>query len=260
MASTARLLVDRSSGVATLTIARPEVRNAIDEGTMEELEAVLDTLESDASLVSVILTGSGERAFCAGGDLRWMKTLTGPEQGEAMSRRMQSILGRLSDLPVPVLAALNGHAVGGGTEIALAADLRFASENASLDFRQARMGLAPGWGGAVRLRRVVGYSRAFELLATGARLSAVDALGIGLVDRVVPKGGAVAEARRWSERVRPSSGRSVSVIKRMLRAPGADDALDREATLFAEVWASPEHREAVAAFFEKRTPRLRQDG
>jgi len=252
------LQYDDQRGVILLTLDRPHVRNAIDASAMDALAEAAGRLEDHDSLVAVVLTGAGDRAFCSGGDLGWMRSLGSPADGEEMSRRMQTTLARLAGLPVPVVAALNGAAVGGGAEIALAADLRFAEEHVRLTFKQGRMGLAPGWGGAARLRRTVGYGRALDLLATGATVSAQEAAAMGLVDRVVPTGAAVDEALAWAERVRPLSGRSVGVMKRMLR--GADDAaaaIDREAGLFREVWASPQHREAVSAFFEKRPATLR---
>ena len=252
------LLYDDDRGVILLTMARPQVRNAVDAGLMTALETRLDDLEPRDDLVAVVITGDGDRAFCSGGDLGWMRSLGTPATGEAMSRRMQTILARLAALPAPVVAAVAGAAVGGGVEIALAADLRFAEDHVHFEFRQARMGLAPGWGGAARLRRAVGYPRALDLLATGARIGADEALKIGLVDRVVARGTAVAAARRWAETVRPLSGRSIGVIKKMLLPEEADAAVEHEARLFAEVWASPEHREALAAFFEKRPARLRK--
>jgi len=249
-------LADRD-GIVVLVVDRPHVRNAIDAATMDALDAAVTRLEAHPRLVAVVVSGAGDRAFCAGGDLNWMRSLGEPADGEAMSRRMQGVLARLAGLPVPVVAALNGAAVGGGAELALAADLRFAEEHASIVFKQGLMGLAPGWGGAARLRRAVGYGRALQWLATGARLDAAEAAAAGLVDRVVPSGRSVAEAVAWAERVRPLSGRSVAVMKRMLQGGDAERALDREASLFREVWASPEHREAVAAFFENRPARLR---
>ncbi len=255
--ASAPIIIEDRRGVVVLTLDRPAVRNAIDAATMDALEEAAGRLEAWPSLVSLVITGSGNRAFCSGGDLRWMRSLGSPADGEAMSRRMQGILARLEALPVPVIAALNGAAVGGGAEIALAADLRYAEPHVALTFKQGRMGLAPGWGGAARLRRVVGYGKALQLLATGATVPAAEAASMGLVDEVVASGSSVDAAVAWSERVRPLSGRSIGVMKRMLRRDDSAAATDHEASLFREVWASPEHHEAVAAFFEKRPAQLR---
>ncbi len=130
-----------------LKFNRKNVRSAINEEIMQGLSIALDNLEASHEVRAVILTGSGEEAFCSGGDLKWLQSLESREQGMGMSRRMQEILGRLSQLPVPVIAVLNGYALGGGTEIAMACDMRILEEHAYMSFKQARVGLMTGWGG-----------------------------------------------------------------------------------------------------------------
>ena len=165
------------------------MRNCVDEEIMLRLAEETERLAGDESLHAVILTGAGGEAFCAGGDLKWLQSFEGAEAGEGMSRRMQGILARLSALPVPIICVLNGYALGGGTEIALSCDLRVMEKSAYLSFRQARVGLMPGWGGGARLARLAGYGRAMELLSTCRDLPAEEALAIGVTNALAPDGG-----------------------------------------------------------------------
>jgi enoyl-CoA hydratase len=227
---------------------------------MTALDDAIGELAARDDLVAVLLTGAGDTSFCAGGDLRWLQRFKTPESGAEMSRRMQAILIRLSRLPVPVIGVLNGYALGGGTEIAMACDLRIVEQHAVFQFKQARVGVMSGWGGGARLLHLVGYARAFELFCSCRPVDAAEAATLGLAQRVVPKGHGLDAAREFAEQIRLGSGRSLGAIKRLLQ--GAIDldiqrAAALEARLFAEVWSSPEHREAVAAFFERRPPRLR---
>ena len=150
------ILWEEDDGVVLLTLNRPQVKNAVDESVIAGLEVAMERLASTDGLVAVLLTAAGSDGFCSGGDLRWLKGLDTPEKGQAMARRMQSVLQKLSDLPVPVIAVLNGYALGGGAEIALAADMRIMESHAYLCFKQVRVGLMTGWGGGGRLLRLCG--------------------------------------------------------------------------------------------------------
>src|SRR5574341_2119185 len=152
--------------VATLTIQRPEVKNAIDLATMDELDRAVAALETDRTLQAIILTGAGG-TFVSGGDLKSLEMLEGIEVGRSMSRKMQAILLRLEGLEVPVIAAIEGHALGGGAEVALACDIRIAASDAKIGFKQIAMGIMVGWGGGQRLRALGGRGRALDLLLTG---------------------------------------------------------------------------------------------
>ncbi len=177
-----------------------------------------------------------------------------------MSRRMQDILGRLSLLPVPVIGVLNGYALGGGTEIALACDLRVMEEHAYLSFKQARVGLMTGWGGGGRLPRLIGYSRAMELLTTCRDIPGEEALSLGLANAVAPRGEGLEKGRQMTEEIARGAPMSIRSIK-LLLLDGAERTLaetaDLEAKLFREVWASADHDEAIQAFLEKRAPRFK---
>lgn len=249
-------IVDR---VATLTIRRPEVRNAIDLATMDELAEAVTALEGDRSLQAAILTGAGG-TFVSGGDLKSLETLEGIEAGRAMSRRMQAILLRLEGLEVPVIAAIEGYALGGGAEVALACDLRIAAADARIGFRQIAMGIMVGWGGGQRLRALVGRGRALDLLLTGDPLTGEEAHRLGVVERVVPPGKALAEAEALARRVAAQPPLAVRAIKRALyQGEGLprERGIAYEAECFAVLWGSRDHEEAVKAHFEKRPPVFR---
>jgi len=254
------LCAREAGGVAVLTLHRPGVRNAINDAIMQGLSDAVDRLAGEEDLRAVILTGAGEEAFCAGGDLKWLQSFETGEAGGAMSRRMQGVLARLGDLPVPVIAVLNGYALGGGTEVALACDLRVMEAHAYLSFRQARVGLMTGWGGGPRLLRLAGYPAAMELLTTCRELGAEEALRLGLANAVVPRGKGLDEGRRLAGEIAKGAPMSVRLIKQLLREAGGRgmaEAREVEAALFARIWSSEDHDEAIRAFFEKREPRFR---
>jgi enoyl-CoA hydratase/carnithine racemase len=244
-------------GVVTLLrVHRPEQRNAIDFSTMDELETVLSILEADDSLRALILTGGGD-TFISGGDLKDFQSLVTAADGQRMARRMGDILTRMSRLPVPVIAALNGPAVGGGTEVALACDLRVAAVNAYFSFRQVTMGIMTAWGGAPRLLALLGFSRALHYLLTAERITSEQALQLGLVQRVTPEGQALAGALELARQIAEQPPLAVRAIKRALQqmiGVSFDAAAAVEVNEFGPVWASADHLEAVDAYFAKRTP------
>lgn len=251
---------EQDGRVGILTINRPEVRNAIDIDTMEELEVLLDQLERDRELTALIVTGAGDEAFVAGGDLKYFQTLDTIYKGRDMSLRMQHILNRIERLDFPVIAALNGYAFGGGCEVMVACDIRVCDERAQMGFRQVAFGIMCGWGGANRLQRIIGRSRALMLLLTGDVIEAPRAFELGLVDVLAPAGKAVEEARALAHRMAENAPLSVRFTKRALHV-GKDmplsASIDYEAELFCTLWASADHEEAVEAFFAKRKPTFR---
>ena len=254
------LRVERAGAVATVTIERPEVKNALDPETIRELGAVLTALEDDDELLAVVLTGAGDEVFVAGGDLKALQKVEGAEAGRRMARLTQRVFARLEALEVPVIAAINGTTLGGGTEIAAACDIRIAAETASFGFKQIHLGIMPAWGLTHRLLRMVGRSRALELLLTGRTLTAREAEAIGFVDHVVPAGQAKMAARELAQAIASNPPLSVRLIKQAVQ--GAREAPSEaagvlEAALFGLAWGSADHDEAVRAFFDKRAPRWR---
>jgi enoyl-CoA hydratase len=249
-----------SNGVASLTINRPQVHNAVSLATMAEIERVLDWLEGDATTAALILTGAGDRSFVSGGDLKDFERITTYEAAVAMSRRMQFVTARLRGLPIPVIGAINGDCLGGGCEVALACDIRIVSEAARFGFKQVNLGITPAWGGRRRLVRIVGRARALTLLLTGDLIDAAEALRIGLASEVVPQGEVLERATRLAIVIAANPRMAVRAIKRMVNE---DDYLDGEqvrafeADLFAQTWISEDHQEALDARKQRRDPKFK---
>ncbi len=243
--------LERSGRVATIVFDRPEAKNAIDLATMDALDHIVFDLEADPEVSAVIVTGAGG-SFVSGGDIKDFGRIVGPEAAREMSLKMQAILQRLSELPVPSLAAIEGDAHGGGCEVALFPDIRVATPGSRFIFKQLDMGLMTGWGGGQRLARIVGYPRALLWLSTAATVSAGDALSQGLVDEVAPGGNS---ARAWAERLaakiaeKPRASlvaqkAALSMSQRL--SPAGSVAY--EAERFASTWGSDAHTQAVARF------------
>lgn len=244
--------LERQGAIAVVTVDRPGARNAIDRAAMAALENIVREIELDTSLVCAIITGAGDH-FIAGGDLKDFVALERNEEGRRMSRAMQSVLWRWSNLPLVTIAAIDGDAYGGGCEVALSCDLRVIKSSARLVFRQVSMGLTPGWGGGQRLSRLIGNNRAIRIFATGATVSPSEALEMGLVDQVADRS-ALAEARTLAEEIAAQPHMAVRNMKRAI-THGASMPLERaiafEAELFAETWNSPDHRAAVEVFLKR---------
>jgi enoyl-CoA hydratase len=248
------------AGVATLTINRPAVHNAVSLATMAEIERVLDWLEADSTVAALILTGAGERSFVSGGDLKDFERITTYEAAVAMSRRMQLITARLRALPVAVLGAINGDCLGGGCEVALACDFRIVSDRAHFGFKQVNLGITPAWGGRRRFVRLVGRARALTLLLTGELIDAAEAVRIGLADQVVASEQMLATAEQLARTIAANPRMAVRAIKRMVNEDtAADDEQARafEADLCAQTWISEDHQEALDARKERREPRFK---
>jgi enoyl-CoA hydratase/carnithine racemase len=186
MSAAAGVRLDRDGLVTVLTIDRPEARNAIARATMRELADALDEVEASQARVLVV-TGAGTRVFVAGGDLKELAAIRTLEDATAMAETMRRVLDRLATLPIPVLAAVNGAAYGGGAEVAVACDIRIAADDVECAFNQVALGIMPAWGGIERLTALVGRGRAMALMTTGRVLAAEAALALGLFDEVVPR-------------------------------------------------------------------------
>src|SRR5262245_56172275 len=194
------LTVETKDGVAIVTINRPDKLNALNDRTMEELDAAFTALQGDAGVRGVLLTGAGEKAFVAGADIGELSTQS-PVDGKERSIRGQRVLDRIERLGKPVVAAVNGSALGGGCELAMACHVRIASENARLGTPEVKLGIMCGYAGSQRLPRLVGKGRALELLLSGEMVDAAEALRIGLVNRVVPRERLLAEAEALARKM-----------------------------------------------------------
>ncbi|MGW6699749.1 enoyl-CoA hydratase/isomerase family protein [Nocardia sp. NPDC055049] len=234
--------LELDEGVAVITIDRPHARNAIAPVTMDELDEALDKAAGARALV---VRGAGERAFVSGGDLKELSALRTEEQAAAMAWRMRSICDRLASFPAPVIAALNGHALGGGAEFAVAADIRVAADDIKIGFNQSALAIMPAWGGAERLAALVGKSRALLLAGSGAILDVVEAQRLGLVDRVLPR----AEFEDgWRALARSLATPQAAEIKRVVGGVSAEEAV----TAFARLWVADEHWAAADAVLARR--------
>jgi len=222
-------------GLAVLTINRPHARNAIALDTMEHLERALDAVAGARALV---VTGAGDRAFVSGGDLKELSALRTEAEAAAMARRMRSICDRLANFPAPVIAALNGHALGGGAEVAVAADIRIAADDVTIAFNQVTLEIMPAWGGAERLAAIVGKGKALLLAGTGTALDATEAARIGLVDKVIPR---ASFEEGWRSIAASLAHHPAAEIKRVLGGASADEAI----ASFARLWVADAHWRAA---------------
>ena len=252
------ILIGRSGAVATVTVNRPGVLNALDSATVEALTAVLLDLKKDDEVRSVVLTGAGDRAFIAGADVGELSRLT-PRTARGLADAGHRMCDLLEDLEKPVVAAVNGYALGGGCEVAMACTCRVAARTAKLGLPEITLGIIPGYGGTQRLPRLVGRGRALEMLLTGAPVTAEEAWRIGLVNRVVEAAALPAEAAALAAALAAQAPEAVRRILDVVRH-GLDvsmaDAVALEAAAFGLVWATDDAREGTAAFLEKRKARF----
>ncbi len=245
--------LERSDGVATVTLNRPGALNAFDT---PQLRALLDTfraLRADRAVRCVILTGTG-KAFAAGADIKEMADKQMPE-ALAFARLGHQVTAAIEGLPQPVIAAVNGYAFGGGCELALACDIRLAADTAQFAQPEVTLGVPPGWGGTQRLPRLVGHGLAAEIIFTARRVTADEALRIGLVNGIYPPDRLLSEATDLARRIAANSPRALAAAKRAMALALAGDpasGLAAEATLFAESFGTPDQEEGMRAFLEKR--------
>lgn len=246
--------VERVDQVLKITINRPDAMNAMNSEVLVQLERAVETAAADREARVVVITGAGDRAFIAGADIKEMSTKT-PQEGQEFSAAGHRVTRLIEEMGKPVIAAVNGVALGGGCEVALACDIRIASEKARLGQPEVGLGIMPGWGGTVRLAGIVGEGIAREIIFTGRLVSAEEALRIGLVNSVVPPEAVVEEAMKMAATIASKAPRAVAYAKRsMNHARHADtaSAAEMEANLFALCFATQDQKEGMGAFVEKR--------
>lgn len=246
---------ENHDGILVVTIDRPKVLNALNSQTVEEIYQVFAAARSDDAVKAVIVTGGGEKAFVAGADINELAQKT-PITGKETSERGQFIFSFIERFPKPVIAAINGFALGGGCELALACHIRIASERAQLGLPEVSLGIIPGYGGTQRMARLLGKGRALELICTGERVSAGEAERIGLVNRVVPAEQLMAVAEEMARKIMSRGPLAVrAAIEAVMN--GSDMPFEQgqflEATLFGLLCASKDTKEGMQAFIEKRT-------
>jgi enoyl-CoA hydratase len=248
------LIVDRDGGVTTLTINRPKVLNALNTQTLDELRRVILACRHDAAVRCVIITGAGEKSFIAGADINELSQQT-PTGGREHALAGQHVLDLIENLGKPVIAAINGFALGGGCELAMACTMRIAADTARLGQPEINLGIIPGYAGTQRLARLVGRGRALEILLTGEHVTAAEAHRLGLVNRVVPAAELMSEARKLASMLASKAPVAARYIIDAVNK-GLDmafpDAQVYEATLFGLVSSTEDMREGTRAFLDKR--------
>ena len=249
--------VDREDAVGVVTVDRQDAMNALDVLTLTTLRDEVSALAKDEGVRVVVLTGAGDRAFIAGADIKYMSGL-GVEEAMAWGALGHEVGRLLETMPKPTIAAVNGFALGGGCELALACDIRYASSTAKLGQPEVNLGIIPGWGGTQRLARACGLGIAKELIFTGRTVNADEALRIGLVNAVHDP--VLDRARETAQRLAAKSSVALDVMKRLANRALAGDHqanLAAESESFGELFASDDAKEGLAAFVEKREPRFR---
>ena len=253
------VLVEKVDRIAWVTLNRPEKLNALNNEVLKELERTFADLEHDAEVGAVVLTGAGEKAFVAGADIAELKTLDAAS-ARLQSLRAQAVFQRIESMPKPVLAAVNGFALGGGCELALACHIRIASENARFGQPEVNLGIIPGYGGTQRLPRLVGKGVALDMILSGENVTASDALRMGLVSRVVPQADLRATAEKLARTILsrgPLALRSaLAAVNDGLEMP-QEQGLQYEAALFGLLAATQDMKEGLTAFLEKRAAAFR---
>jgi enoyl-CoA hydratase/carnithine racemase len=245
------------SGIAVVTVDRPSVRNAIGFATVDQLDAALEQVETSDAAVLVI-RGGGDRAFVSGGDLKELSAVRTHEDAMAMARRVRGMLDRVASFPLPVIAALNGHALGGGAEVAIAADIRIAADDIRIGFNQASLAIMPAWGGAERLAQRIGRGRALIAITTGELYDAAAAHDIGLVDLVFPRADFDDAWRALALKMASTAPGSTRAIKSVVAAAAPTTHQDLEAAasdVFARLWIADAHWDAVDAMQQSRKKR-----
>ena len=250
------LIVEVRDRIGRVTVNRPKVLNALNEKTIREIHLAFSALRNDTQVGAVILTGAGEKAFVAGADINELATMT-PLQGEASSKLGQAAFAEIESLGKPVIAAVNGFALGGGCELALACHMRFASESAKLGLPEVGLGIMPGYGGTQRLPRLVGLGRALELIATARMIDAAEAFRIGLVNAVLPLAELLPHCEKVANEILSRGPIAVRcAMDAAIRGLETDLAhgLETESAYFGLLSATADMKEGLRAFLEKRKP------
>ena len=248
------LLEQPEAGIYVLTVNRPKALNALNAATLDEIAVAVATVAKDAATRVLLVTGSGEKAFVAGADISEMKDAT-VEEGRAFSEKGMNVMHALEALPVPVIALVNGYALGGGCELALACDWIVAAENAVFGQPEVNLGIPPGFGGTQRLPRRIGPARALELLTTARQIDAVEAVAIGLANQVCPRPDLKARGLDAARTIARKGPIAVRLVKQAVQRGGNLDlfaACALESDLFAQAFGTQDRKEGMSAFLEKR--------
>jgi enoyl-CoA hydratase len=250
------LLLEKNDGIAVLTINRPQQLNALNKQTLNEINAAFESLRDDNDVKVVILTGSGEKAFVAGADIKEFAHFSGEEGSELAKNGHMTVFNLIEEFPKPVIAAVNGFALGGGLELAMSAHVRIASDNARMGLPETSLGVIPGYGGTQRLPQLVGKGRALEMIFSAKMIDAATALDYGLVNRVVPQadllGAAEEMARSFMKNSIVAMGFAIEAVNAGLLEGSV--GYDVEVQAFGDCFETEDFKEGTSAFLEKRKP------
>lgn len=249
------VLVECEDAIALVTIAREQQLNALNIETIKLLDKEISALAADTKIKVVVITGAGSKAFVAGADIAEMKDMD-QEQAQDFAALGHGLMDRIEALPKPVIAAINGYALGGGCELALACDLRFAGDWARLGQPEIGLGIIPGFGGTRRLAALVGQGKALELILSGERIDAKTALLLGLVERIYPADELMPKTMEFARGLSNYSLQALAAVKAAVARP--DPGLAKERQLFAQLFAGPDQKEGMSAFLERRRPQFTQ--
>ncbi|WBX76826.1 enoyl-CoA hydratase-related protein [Tenacibaculum ovolyticum] len=250
------ILVDTTNGLSTITINRPKKLNALNSATIKELGTAFETLEDDKNVNAIIITGSGEKAFVAGADISEFANFSIEEGGELAKLGQESLFDLVENLSTPVIAAINGFALGGGLELAMACHFRIASENAKMGLPEVSLGVIPGYGGTQRLPQLVGKGKAMELIMTAGMISADEAKQCGLVNHVVSQDELLPLAEKLTSKIMRNSSVAISAAIRAINDNFKDgiNGYETEIVEFGDCFGTDDFKEGTTAFLEKRKP------
>jgi enoyl-CoA hydratase len=250
------LLTSLENGILVVTVNRPDKMNALNKNVMSDLNTVLNEIQSNADIKAVIITGSGQKAFVAGADISEFVGLSN-EEGKALAKTGQDIFFRIENSTKPIIAAVNGFALGGGCELAMACHFRVAGENAKFGQPEVNLGLIPGYGGTQRLVQLIGKGRALELLMTGNMIDASIALKYGLVNHVVPQDDLLPKAKMILEQIIAKAPLAISKCIAAANAAYTENGYGIELQSFGECFSTNDMKEGTSAFLEKRKPQFK---
>jgi len=253
--TTLKIEKDENS-IALLTVNRPEKMNALNSLVLDELEEAFEELNGDPEVKAIIMTGEGEKAFVAGADIKELQTLN-KENGQKLSEKGQDIFTKIENSVKPVIAAVNGYALGGGAELAMACHIRVGAENALFGLPETSLGLIPGYGGTQRLTNLVGKAKAFELILTAKHVKADEALGIGIINRISEEGKAVEEAKKIAATMLKNGPVAIEKAIQAINIASTGIDFKVEASLFGDLCSTHDFKEGTSAFLEKRKPEFK---
>lgn len=248
------IIIERENKISIITINRPQALNALNAKTISELSSAMDILNNDASCSVIIITGSGEKSFVAGADIKEFADF-GSEKAEELARNGQNALfNKVENMKKPVIAAINGFALGGGLELAMASHIRYASENAKLGLPEVTLGLIPGYGGTQRLPKLVGKGLANEIIFSAKMISAIRAKEIGLVNEVYSLEELLPKTKELAEIIAKNSPMAIAKAIEAVNFYDSDSGFEKEIKFFGELFEMDDKKEGVSAFLEKRKP------